>query len=135
MTFRYLIPSFVLFLPLSSYAERPAEFESPAAIPPAPVVEQYDTPIESEEEPGMESTQTTTTGDVLLTPDTTTGGQIMIRTLDFPLRGMDMSKVKNELGEPLQRYPAVGQPPITRWEYPDRNVYFEYESVIHAVAK
>jgi hypothetical protein len=29
--------------------------------------------------------------------------------------------------------PAVGRPPISRWEYPGFIVYFEHEHVIHAV--
>ena len=30
---------------------------------------------------------------------------------------------------------AVGEPPITRWEYRNMIVYFEYDRVIHAVMK
>jgi len=55
--------------------------------------------------------------------------------VDFPRRGMDMSKVVNELGEPVTRHPAVGNPPITRWDYADRTVFFEYSHVIHVVAR
>lgn len=135
MTFRYLILSCILLLPLSSKAERPVEFESPAAVPPAPTVKQSDQSVEGDAEPRINTTKTTTTGDVLSTPNAFKSGQIQIRTLEFPRRGMVMSKVKNELGEPLKRYPAIGKPPITRWEYSDRNVYFEYETVIHVVAK
>jgi hypothetical protein len=58
-----------------------------------------------------------------------------IRTLDFPRRGMTQDKVQNELGRPGEIVPAVGQPPISRWIYNDRVVYFEYSSVIHVVAK
>ena len=31
--------------------------------------------------------------------------------------------------------PAVGDPPITTWEYTDFLVYFEYDRVIHSVSK
>ena len=31
--------------------------------------------------------------------------------------------------------PAVGQPPITRWDFADYSVFFEYQHVIHAVPK
>ena len=58
-----------------------------------------------------------------------------VRTLDFPRRGMSQDKVQNELGRPGEIIPAIGQPPISRWVYEDRVVYFEYSSVIHVVAK
>ena len=46
-----------------------------------------------------------------------------------------MSKVINELGEPTTRFAAIGKPPITRWVYPDRTVFFEYSHVIHVVSQ
>jgi hypothetical protein len=55
-------------------------------------------------------------------------------TADRPSRGMTMSRVESRFGEPAQRMAAVGEPPITRWEYPGFVVYFEYDKVIHAVA-
>jgi len=56
-------------------------------------------------------------------------------TLDFPRRGMNEEKVQGELGRPLEVIPAVGKPPITRWVYNDRIVYFEYSTVIHVVSR
>ena len=53
----------------------------------------------------------------------------------MPPRGMTMKKVRMWFGEPVKEYPAVGKPPITRWEYPDYIVYFEYDRVIEAVRK
>ncbi len=53
---------------------------------------------------------------------------------DRPARGMTMDKVEATYGAPSRRIPAVGEPPITRWEYPGFVVYFEYNRVIHAVA-
>ena len=50
-----------------------------------------------------------------------------------PHRGMSMSSVEARFGAPARRYPAVGQPPITRWDYPQFSVFFEYKYVIHAV--
>lgn len=50
-----------------------------------------------------------------------------------PARGMSMEKVEATYGAPSNRVPAVGQPPITRWEYPGFVVYFENNLVIHAV--
>lgn len=51
-----------------------------------------------------------------------------------PNRGMSMQSVEARYGEPAKREAAVGQPPITRWEYPGFVVYFEHQIVIHAVA-
>lgn len=53
---------------------------------------------------------------------------------DRPARGMSMQKVETRYGAPTKREAAIGQPPITRWEYPGFVVYFENEFVIHAVA-
>jgi hypothetical protein len=50
-----------------------------------------------------------------------------------PGRGMTMTQVEKQFGAPSERYAAVGQPPITRWVYPDKVVYFEYDHVVHAV--
>ncbi|MEL7023676.1 MAG: hypothetical protein AAGL69_07985 [Pseudomonadota bacterium] len=50
-----------------------------------------------------------------------------------PQRGMTMSRVESGWGQPQTRRAAVGQPPITRWEYNGFTVYFEYDRVIHTV--
>ena len=52
-----------------------------------------------------------------------------------PRRGMSMKNVEARFGAPQNRDPAVGQPPITRWDYADYSVFFEYQHVIHAVPK
>ena len=54
---------------------------------------------------------------------------------DVPTRGMTMDKVQSRFGSPSQKLAAVGDPPITRWEYPSYVVYFEYQHVIHSVLK
>ena len=54
---------------------------------------------------------------------------------DMPARGMTMDKVQSRFGAPSQKLAAVGQPPISRWEYPSYVVYFEYDHVIHSVVK
>lgn len=81
----------------------------------------------------VETTPAKTTmqsGDVLeLQP----GETLPVQTLDFPHRGMSMDSVQKELGEPIEISPAIGDPPITSWTYPDRIVYFERSLVIHAV--
>ena len=50
-----------------------------------------------------------------------------------PTRGMSMSQVASKFGEPASKVPAVGKPPIARWEYPGFVVYFEQDHVIHSV--
>jgi len=50
-----------------------------------------------------------------------------------PTRGMTMDQVAGKFGAPATKVPAVGQPPISRWEYPGFVVYFEHEHVIHSV--
>ncbi len=52
-----------------------------------------------------------------------------------PARGMTMQRVESSFGAPSQRHAAVGEPPITRWDYPAFVVYFEHEHVIHTVAR
>ena len=50
-----------------------------------------------------------------------------------PTRGMTMDQVSTKFGAPVTKVPAVGKPPISRWEYPGFVVYFEHEHVIHSV--
>ena len=53
----------------------------------------------------------------------------------LPERGTSMEAVRSAWGEPAARQAAVGQPPITRWDYPEFFVYFEYSHVLHAVLR
>lgn len=53
--------------------------------------------------------------------------------VDRPTRGMTMRSVEAKYGAPQDKHPAVGNPPITRWDYPQFTVYFEHQYVIHAV--
>ncbi len=50
-----------------------------------------------------------------------------------PARGMTMAQVAGKFGDPVTKVPAVGKPPISRWEYSSFVVYFEGDHVIHAV--
>jgi len=58
--------------------------------------------------------------------------------VQIPQRAVTMDQVKMQFGEPMDAKPAIGEPPITRWEYANFTVYFEYnrviESVIHPIA-
>jgi hypothetical protein len=67
--------------------------------------------------------------DELTTPPAPTASEQANR----PARGMSMEKVEATFGAPTNRAPAVGEPPITRWEYPGFVVYFEHQYVIHTV--
>ncbi len=52
-----------------------------------------------------------------------------------PTRGMTQDRVESEFGAPMSRKAAVGDPPISSWEYQNMVVFFEYDRVIHAVLK
>ena len=52
-----------------------------------------------------------------------------------PTRGMTQVRVEATYGTPQSTQAAVGDPPISRWEYAKFVVYFEYDRVIHAVMK
>jgi hypothetical protein len=52
-----------------------------------------------------------------------------------PMRGTTQTQVEAKYGSPVAKKAAVGDPPISRWEYPQFTVYFEYDRVIHAVLK
>jgi hypothetical protein len=52
-----------------------------------------------------------------------------------PARGSSMASVESRFGAPASRSGAVGQPPITRWEYPGFVVFFEYDKVLHTVRR
>jgi hypothetical protein len=53
--------------------------------------------------------------------------------VERPARGMQKSQVEAKYGAPASRTEAVGQPPISRWDYPGMIVYFEHDHVVHAV--
>ncbi|HEY3730929.1 MAG TPA: hypothetical protein VGL28_06665 [Steroidobacteraceae bacterium] len=61
--------------------------------------------------------------------------QVMVRESDVarPSRGMTMQSVEHKFGVPQQRHEAVGEPPISRWDYQGFSVFFEKDRVIHAV--
>ena len=52
-----------------------------------------------------------------------------------PTRGMTQDNVQASFGAPQSTVAAVGEPPITRWEYAEFVVFFEYDRVIHSVTK
>ncbi len=50
-----------------------------------------------------------------------------------PGNGVRMDDVESTHGAPSERHGAVGDPPITRWVYPQFTVYFEHDLVIYSV--
>jgi len=52
-----------------------------------------------------------------------------------PIRAMSMDEVETQFGQPLKIFDSVGSPPITRWEYENFIVHFEYQYVIDSVVK
>lgn len=54
---------------------------------------------------------------------------------ELPRRGTPMERVRERLGSPEATRDAVGDPPITRWEYDEFTVFFEHEHVIHSVRR
>lgn len=55
--------------------------------------------------------------------------------MEMPVRGMHMEQVEQMYGKPEGIQAPIGEPPITRWDYPDYAVYFEYSYVIDSVLK
>jgi len=52
-----------------------------------------------------------------------------------PTRGMTQARVEQQYGSPTAKQSAVGDPPITRWDYAGFVVFFEHDRVIHSVTK
>ncbi len=64
-----------------------------------------------------------------------TGGAAAMSDNGRPTRGMTQVSVESIYGSPVAVKAPVGEPPITRWEYSNFVVFFEYDKVIHAVMK
>lgn len=62
-------------------------------------------------------------------------GQVVIKpvNIETPKRGSTMAAVEAKFGAPANRSGAVGNPPITKWYYPNFVVVFEHDRVLHAV--
>ena len=56
------------------------------------------------------------------------------QSMSMPARGLTMNQVIKQYGEPKVKKDAVGQPPITEWQYDNFSVYFEKKWVITSVA-
>lgn len=75
------------------------------------------------------TSRTTHSGTVLSLP----GNSQAVARATLPQNMMTKAQVRREYGQPHAAYPPVGQPPITRWDYPDFVVYFEYQYVLNSV--
>lgn len=53
--------------------------------------------------------------------------------MELPKQGQSMNDVQSRYGEPETRHGAVGDPPISRWDYDDFSVYFEHNLVLSSV--
>ncbi|MDZ7842344.1 MAG: hypothetical protein U5R46_16215 [Gammaproteobacteria bacterium] len=53
---------------------------------------------------------------------------------EAPRGSMTMAAVRAAKGDPDREMAPVGDPPITRWQYPGYVVYFENDRVITSVA-
>ena len=53
--------------------------------------------------------------------------------MELPKNGQDKATVETRFGTPLEKLPAVGDPPISSWKYNTYSVYFEYDLVLFTV--
>ena len=53
--------------------------------------------------------------------------------MSLPDNGLSKSDVEAKYGAPQQKRGAVGDPPISRWDYDSFSVYFEYDIVLSTV--
>lgn len=69
---------------------------------------------------------------VLLAVPTTAPADVLLieevrqsERMQLPVNGMNKDDVRAKYGAPAQTHAAVGDPPITRWDYEHWSVYFE----------
>jgi hypothetical protein len=55
------------------------------------------------------------------------------QSVETPRNGQKKDVVSTRYGEPKQKIAAVGEPPISKWVYQEFTVYFENDTVLHAV--
>jgi hypothetical protein len=66
--------------------------------------------------------------DVLLVDSIQSAPQIQT-----PRNGLTMSQIRQQFGTPASEIPAIGDPPISRWEYNSYSVFFENDLALHTV--
>ncbi len=76
---------------------------------------------------------------VLLTPVLGSADVLLIdevrqvERMALPSNGQSKVNVEANFGTPSKRHDAVGEPPITRWDYDTYSVYFEGDLVLFTV--
>ncbi|RJG13691.1 phosphodiesterase [Pseudomonas cavernicola] len=60
-------------------------------------------------------------------------GQQGATNIALPTRGQSQHAVLERFGLPDEEHPAVGKPPINRWDYREFSIYFESGRVIDSV--
>lgn len=53
--------------------------------------------------------------------------------MKLPVNGQDKATVEANFGTPVEKQPAVGDPPISSWKYDTYSVYFEHDLVLFTV--
>lgn len=56
-----------------------------------------------------------------------------VERMNLPQNGKNKADVEAKFGAPLQKLPAVGDPPISSWKYDKYSVYFEHDLVLFTV--
>jgi hypothetical protein len=56
-----------------------------------------------------------------------------VAKMDLPENGQTKASIESKFGTPDNRQQAVGDPPISRWDYGNYSVYFEYDRVLFSV--
>jgi len=56
-----------------------------------------------------------------------------VERMDLPANGQSKQAIESKFGSPQEKYGAVGDPPISRWDYDSYSVYFEYDKVLFSV--
>lgn len=54
-------------------------------------------------------------------------------SMQLPINGQSKADTQANYGTPAKKHTAVGDPPITRWDYDKYSVYFEYNLVLFSV--
>ena len=68
------------------------------------------------------------TADVLLIDEVRQAGRMQL-----PQNGQSKATVEKKFGAPVKRHSAVGEPPISSWDFDKFSVYFEYDLVLFSV--
>ncbi len=66
--------------------------------------------------------------DVLLIDEVRQSGRMQL-----PVNGQSKADVSAKYGSPAKKSSAVGDPPISRWDFDTYSVYFEYDLVLFTV--